>query len=98
MVIYSVMLRLTPTKEYRLLSMALHPQPLELSSLHLKEREECSEQRTSVSLMREISHLHILAEKEWAHVRWGGGSMWFQQLAGSHRLLIILLALPIFQQ
>lgn len=52
----------------------------------------------SSSLSKESPHLHILAEEERAHVRWGGSSMWFQQLACSHRLLIILLALPILQQ
>lgn len=52
----------------------------------------------SGSLSGEGPHLHILAEEERAHVRWRGSSMWFQQLAGSHGLLIILLALPILQQ
>lgn len=52
----------------------------------------------SGSLQRESPHLHILAEEERAHVGWGGSSMWFQQLARSHGLLIILLALPILQQ
>lgn len=43
-------------------------------------------------------YLHILTEEEGTHVRWGGGGVGFQQLAGSYGLLIILLALPVIKQ
>lgn len=44
------------------------------------------------------THLHVLAQEEGAHVRGRGGGVRLQQLAGGHRLLIILLALPVLQQ
>lgn len=44
------------------------------------------------------THLHILAEEEGAHVRGRGSGVRLQELAGGHRLLVVLLALPVLQQ
>lgn len=66
--------------------------------MSVKKRGFGVRDRSSSLLSGERPHLHILAEEERAHVGWGGSSMWFQQLAGSHGLLVALLALPILQQ
>lgn len=44
------------------------------------------------------THLHVLAEEKGAHVRGRGGGVRLQELAAGHRLLIVLLALPVLQQ
>lgn len=44
------------------------------------------------------THLHILAKEEGAHVRGRGSGVRLQELAGGHRLLVVLLALPVLQQ
>lgn len=44
------------------------------------------------------THLHVLAEEKGAHVRGRGSGVRLQELAGGHRLLVVLLALPVLQK
>lgn len=45
-----------------------------------------------------MGYLDILTQEEGTHIWWGGCCVWAEKLAGGHRLLFTLLALPELQE